>query len=675
DITVSNDTGVCGATVNFADATATDNCTVTVSQTAGLASGSVFPVGTSMVTFSATDGVNAPVTCTFMVTVTDDEAPVITCPLDITVSNDTGVCGATVNFADATATDNCTATVSQTAGLTSGSVFPVGTSMVTFSATDGVNPAVTCTFSVTVTDDEAPMITCPADVTVTATMGMCSATATFADAMATDNCPGVTVAQTAGAVSGSSFTAGMTTVTFTATDAAGNMASCNMTVTVIGDAPIITMQPMSQTVCENGSATFSVAATGTPPLTYQWRFGGMPIMGATGASYTVNPVTLADDGSYDVIVSNNCGSATSGSATLTVETVPMISMDPASQAVCENGPVTFAVVATGGSLSYQWRLDGTPLPGETNATLVIGMAQVADAGSYDVVVTNSCGSATSAAATLTVLVLVGNDPCDAINLTGSTVIAGDTTCASPQAVLSPSCGAGTGLSNDQWYTFTPTCNGTIVLSTCSLSSSGSTTFESHLAVWSGPDAMSLGCPFSSGSGTFTEVGCAEATPGCAGGADLTVAVVVGTTYYIRVAGSDALESGSYVLDFQYSESLTLDIDFGVSGNGSMMFRNFCGNPGDIFFTAFSFDPSNGGPMAGTGFWQGMFISPQDLESQFRKGAPYVGFLNAMGESNYVYPGFVPSIGLDLYGVTISIDPVTFTITGVSQVEVSDVLNY
>ena len=176
NMSLNNDPGLCGAVVAFSSPTATDNCgAASVSQTAGPASGSLFPVGTSTVTFTATDGTNM-ASCSFDVTVIDAESPVITCPTNIAVSNDTGVCGATVNFADATATDNCTATVSQTAGLASGSVFPVGTSMVTFSATDGVNAPVTCTFSVTVTDDEAPVITCPLDITVSNDTGVCGAT-------------------------------------------------------------------------------------------------------------------------------------------------------------------------------------------------------------------------------------------------------------------------------------------------------------------------------------------------------------------------------------------------------------------------------------------------------------------------------------------------------------------
>ncbi len=74
----------------------TDNCASTTAQTAGLPSGSVFPVGTTTNTFVVTDASNNTATCSFDVVVTDNENPMITCPGDIAVNTDAGVCGATV---------------------------------------------------------------------------------------------------------------------------------------------------------------------------------------------------------------------------------------------------------------------------------------------------------------------------------------------------------------------------------------------------------------------------------------------------------------------------------------------------------------------------------------------------------------------------------------------------
>ncbi len=170
DITVSNDPGVCGAVVTYV-VDGTDNCgSVTVSQTGGLASGSTFPVGTTTNTFTLTDECGNTSTCSFDVTVNDTEDPVVSCPADITVGNDPGMCDAVVTFTP-TATDNCPG-VTVVSVPASGSVFPVGTTLVTVTATDASGNTDVCTFNVTVNDTEAPVISCPADATVECGSGM-----------------------------------------------------------------------------------------------------------------------------------------------------------------------------------------------------------------------------------------------------------------------------------------------------------------------------------------------------------------------------------------------------------------------------------------------------------------------------------------------------------------------
>ncbi len=87
-------------------------------------------------------------------------------------------------------------------------------------------------------------------------------------------------------------------------------------------APSITTQPSNQTVTVGSTATFSVVATGTTPLTYQWQKGTTPVPGATAASYTTAATTSSDNGSqFEVVVTNSVGSITSNAATLTVTTV------------------------------------------------------------------------------------------------------------------------------------------------------------------------------------------------------------------------------------------------------------------------------------------------------------------------------------------------------------------
>ncbi|MCH7598365.1 MAG: HYR domain-containing protein, partial [Myxococcales bacterium] len=225
NISVGNDLGLCTAVVSFS-VSATDNCPG-VSVVASPASGSTFPVGTTPVTVIVTDASGKADTCTFNVTVSDNEYPTANCPANITVGNDLGLCTAVVSFS-ATGADNCPG-FSVVASPASGSAFPVGTTPVTVIVTDASGKADTCTFNVTVNDNEDPIANCPANITVGNDLGLCTAVVSFS-VSATDNCPGVSVV--ASPASGSTFPVGTTPVTVIATDASGNADTCTFNVTV-----------------------------------------------------------------------------------------------------------------------------------------------------------------------------------------------------------------------------------------------------------------------------------------------------------------------------------------------------------------------------------------------------------------------------------------------------------
>jgi hypothetical protein len=174
------------------------------------------------------------------------------------------------------------------------------------------------------------------------------------------------------------------------------------TVSVPTGAPTITTPPVNQTVTAGQSGSLSVVAAGNPTLTYQWQKGGANLSGATGATLTLTNVQAADAGNYTVAVTNNLGCTMSAIATLTVQTVPVITTQPASVAVPQGHTATFAVVASGTPVpTYQWRKDGTAIDGATGATLTLNSVGTDDAASYDVVVSNTIGSVTSTAAALT----------------------------------------------------------------------------------------------------------------------------------------------------------------------------------------------------------------------------------------------------------------------------------
>ena len=187
---------------------------------------------------------------------------------------------------------------------------------------------------------------------------------------------------------------------------AGTVTSSPASLTVT-EAPVITTQPTAQTVTAGQTATFSVTATGTAPLGYQWKKGGTDISGATSSTYTTDATVVGDSGAvFTVVVSNSAGSTTSSNATLTVSApvAPSIGTQPAAQSITAGVAATFTVTATGTApFSYQWKKGSTVIPGATNSSYTTpAMGYAGNGAVYSVVVSNSAGSVTSSSATLTV---------------------------------------------------------------------------------------------------------------------------------------------------------------------------------------------------------------------------------------------------------------------------------
>jgi hypothetical protein len=209
-----------------------------------------------------------------------------------------------------------------------------------------------------------------------------------------------TTPATASSDSGSSFTV-------TVTNGFGNVTSSAATLTV-NVPPTITAQPANQTVAVGQTATFSVAATGSGTLTYQWKKNGTAIGGATSASYTTPATSASDNGaSFTVTITGNSGNITSNAATLTVNAPPSITAQPANQTVNAGQTATFTVTATGtATLTYQWSKNGSAISGATSASYTTPATSASDSGSsFTVTVTNGSGNVTSNAATLTVNVV------------------------------------------------------------------------------------------------------------------------------------------------------------------------------------------------------------------------------------------------------------------------------
>jgi Ig-like domain CHU_C associated len=172
-------------------------------------------------------------------------------------------------------------------------------------------------------------------------------------------------------------------------------------------APSITTDPSGTTISSGGTATLTVSASGTAPLSYQWYVGNQgntstPIGGATGASVQVSPSSTT---SYWVQVTNSCGTANSATATVTVQSgCPTVTVNPPTATNNGDGTYTLQASASGGSgFTFQWFSgspgSGSPI-GSGNPITIPAPAQTT---SYYVVVTNSCANgATSRTVTITV---------------------------------------------------------------------------------------------------------------------------------------------------------------------------------------------------------------------------------------------------------------------------------
>ena len=173
-----------------------------------------------------------------------------------------------------------------------------------------------------------------------------------------------------------------------------------LTVTAAPVQPTITTQPSSQTAAKGKTASFSVVASGTDPLTYQWKKNGTDIAGATASTYTTPAVADGDNGArFLVVVRNEGGSETSSEAVLSDVA---IATQPAAQTVGADKTATFSVVAAGtGPFTYQWKKNGTDIAGAKSSTYTTPVITTEDNGAlFSVVVGNSAGSVTSSNASL-----------------------------------------------------------------------------------------------------------------------------------------------------------------------------------------------------------------------------------------------------------------------------------
>ncbi|MFM1874574.1 MAG: hypothetical protein RL266_311, partial [Bacteroidota bacterium] len=362
----------------------------------GATTASISGVGAGTYTVTITDANGCTDSGSGTVVQSDPTPPTINCPATANISTDAGLCTSSASIGTATSSDNCgiASTLVDNAGP-----YSVGTTTVTWTATDVNGNTATCTQDVVVSDDENPTILgCPSDIDITPASSNCSPEATWNIPQADDNCS-ATLSSTHN--SGDSFPVGTTTVTYTATDASGNQATCSFDVTITPSELVLSISPSTVTCGANvscngatdGTATANVSG-GCLPYSYAWSNG-----------QTTQTATGLGAGTFTVTVTDTNGSTETESITLTEPNELVIDGFEISEYVggagvscngASDGEID--IVIDGGSTCEPYSISWTGPNGFTSSSQnLTGL----EAGSYTVTIEDVNGCSTTGTYTIT----------------------------------------------------------------------------------------------------------------------------------------------------------------------------------------------------------------------------------------------------------------------------------
>jgi hypothetical protein len=225
------------------------------------------------------------------------------------------------------------------------------------------------------------------------------------------------------------------TVAVSNTAGSATSGAATLTVSAAAVAPLIAAQPVSQTVTAGQTASFSVTATGTAPLTYQWKKNGTAISGATSASYTTPATSTSDSGGqFTVAASNTVGTVTSNTATLTVNAATSALQITTVQLPdgLVGGPYSSALNAIGGATPYSWSLSSGTLPNGlavNSAGSISGTPTVAGSFPFTMQVKDAAGQSASGNFTINVVTAAAptvsiSSPASGATVSGTVAVSG-----------------------------------------------------------------------------------------------------------------------------------------------------------------------------------------------------------------------------------------------------------
>ncbi|MGM5470094.1 LamG-like jellyroll fold domain-containing protein [Flavobacteriaceae bacterium LMO-SS05] len=393
-------------------------------------------MGTTTVTFTATDAAGRTDSCSMTVTVTDNQDPVVTCPGNITVNAAAGLCNANVTVPLATASDNCSiSSISNDfngGGANASGTYPVGTTTVTFTATDAAGRTDSCSMTVTVTDNQDPVFNCASlsQINYSADVS-CVNNTNVSVPQAIDNCGGTINAvgtRSDGVPLNNPWPLGTTTIIWTFTDAAANSIQCTQDVVVSDSIP-------PTAICKNITIPLN-ASTGTATLTAtQIDNGSSDNCGIASMTVSKGSFDCSNIGANTVTltVTDTAGNSSTCNATVTVTDASTsasvnIAASPGTT-ICAGTSVTFTATPTnGGTPSYQWLVDGNPVGTNSNTYTTSGLI---NANQVKVVMTSNLFACpvTSNVITMTV---------NALKPVSFTINGPNTICAGQSVTFTPS---------------------------------------------------------------------------------------------------------------------------------------------------------------------------------------------------------------------------------------------
>jgi gliding motility-associated-like protein len=377
-LTVNANSGCTATGVNLGTAVKFDNCSI-VSTTNNAPT--AFPLGTTTVTWTVTDGSGNSTTATQLVTVIDNVNPTITAPAAVTATTNNGCTRTGLNLGTPVTADNCSvASVTNNAPI----AFPIGTTIVTWTVTDGSGKTATATQTVTINDIIFPTITAPAAITANTTTGCIAANIALGTPVTADNCSVATITNNAPAV----FPLGTTTVTWTVKDGSGNTTTATQTVTIVDIIYPTIVAPAAITVNTTTGCTAIGSSLGTP---------------VTADNCSVATVTNNAPTSFPIGTTTVTWTVTDGSGNSTTATQLVTVIDNVNPTI--TAPSAVSANTTNGCTASGINL-GTPVTADncTVASVTNNAPSVFPIGSTTVTWTVTDGSGNSATATQVVTV-------------------------------------------------------------------------------------------------------------------------------------------------------------------------------------------------------------------------------------------------------------------------------